>query len=172
MPIYEFFCANCNTLYSFFTATIDTEKRPDCPSCGRSELERRPARFAALTGSIGGNDEEESGDDPFAGLDESQMEAAMTVLERELGGLDDSDPEPRQLARAMRAVGDATGMEMGPRMEDLLSRLEAGADPESLEAEMGDLDSEDGSVDEFFRLKKRAAVRARRPRVDDELYFF
>ena len=46
------------------------------------------------------------------------------ALEKELGGLDDEHPEPRRLARAMRAAGEAGGMELGPRLEDLLSRLE------------------------------------------------
>jgi putative FmdB family regulatory protein len=169
MPIYEFYCADCNTLYSFFSGTIDTKKKPDCPKCGRAELERRPARFAALTRSADSG--EDNGDDPFAGLDEGQMETAMASLEQELGGLDEDNPDPRHLANALRKIGSATGLEMGPKMEEMLSKLEAGADPETLEDEMGDLDDGDESFDEFFRLKKKAAA-LRRPRVDEELYFF
>lgn len=170
MPIYEFFCSDCNTLYSFFTSQIDTEKRPGCPKCGRSDLERRPARFAALTRSSETSPEES--EDPFAGLDERQMEAAMTGLEHELGGLDEDNPDPRQLANALRKIGGATGLEMGPKMEEMLSKLEAGADPDSLEEEMGDMGEGDESFDDFFRLKKKAAALRRRPRVDEELYFF
>ena len=170
MPIYEFYCGDCNTLYSFLSATIDTEKRPDCPKCERKELERRPARFAALTRSADAGGEDE--DDPFAGLDERQMEAAMASLEQELGGIDEENPDPRHLANALRKVGQATGLEMGPKMEEMLSKLESGADPDSLEDEMGDLDGDDDSFDEFFRLKKKVAALSKRPRVDEELYFF
>ena len=63
-------------------------------------------------------------------------------------------------------------LEMGPKMEEMLSKLEAGADPDSLEEEMGDLDETDDSFDDFFRLKKKAAALRKRPRVDEELYFF
>jgi hypothetical protein len=149
MPIYEFYCGDCNTLYSFFSATIDT---------------------ATLTRSTDSGGEDE--DDPFAALDERQMEAAMASLEQELGGLDEENPDPRHLANALRKVGQATGLEMGPKMEEMLSQLESGADPDSLEDEMGDLDGSDDSFDEFFRLKKKAAALKKRPRVDEELYFF
>ena len=170
MPIYEFYCADCNTLYSFFSATIDTEKKPDCPRCGREQLERRPARFAALTRSVdasGGDD-----DDPFGGMDDSRLEATMASLEQELGGLDENNPDPRQLAGALRKIGNATGLEMGPRMEEMLSKLESGADPDALEDEMAGLDDDDESFDDFFRLKKRVSAIKKRPRVDEELYFF
>jgi putative FmdB family regulatory protein len=169
MPIYEFYCADCNTLFNFFSPTIDTEKRPDCPKCGRPELERRPARFATISRSseAGGGDEE----DPFAGLDESRMEAAMASLEQELGGVDDGDPDPRQLATALRRVGEASGLEMGPKMEEMLARMEGGADLDALEDDMESLDDSDDSFEDFFRLKRKAAALAKRPRVDDELYF-
>lgn len=170
MPIYEFFCEDCNTLYSFFSAGIDTERRPDCPKCKRRELERRPARFATITRSADSSDEE--ADDPFAGLDDSKMEAAMASLEQELGGLDEENPDPRHLANAMRKIGQATGLEMGPKMEEMLSKLEAGADPDSLEDAFGDADDGDESLEDLFRLKKRAAAARKRPQVDEELYFF
>ena len=170
MPIYEFYCRECHALYSFFTATIDTSKLPDCPQCGLEELERRPARFAAITRAPSATDDTD--DDPFAGLDESRMEAAMQALEKNLGGLDEDHPDPRQLASALRTIGSATGLEMGPRMEEMLSKLESGTDPEALEAEMGDLGDGDESMDDFFTLKKKVAALRRKPRVDEELYFF
>ena len=40
MPIYEFYCPDCNTLFNFFSSRINTEKKPDCPKCGRKELDR------------------------------------------------------------------------------------------------------------------------------------
>lgn len=170
MPIYEFFCPDCNTLYNFFSSRIDTAARPDCPRCERPRLERRPARFAAITRSAGGDDD--FGDDFAGDLDEERLGAAFesVVGEMEAGGADPDDP--RQMAGMLRRVGAAAGLEPGPKLEEMLHRLEAGDDPEGLEEEMdGALDGGDGDdpLAELFRRKRSS--RPRRPRVDDELYF-
>lgn len=173
MPIYEFYCPDCNTLYNFFSSRIDTTARPDCPRCGRARLEKRPARFAALTRSsaTGGED---PGDDFGGDLDEERLGAAFeSVLgEMEAGGADPDDP--RQMAGMLRRVGQAAGLEPGPKLEEMLRRLEAGDDPETLEEEMGDaLDGDDeGDGDPLADLfRRKRATRRRRPRVDEELYF-
>ena len=164
MPIYEFYCPDCHTVYNFFSARIDTAARPDCPRCERSGLERKPSTFATL--KHGGEDDPE--DDPLSGLDEAKLEGAMASLMQEVGGLENED-DPRAMGRLMRRFGELSGLEMGDRMEEMVRRMEAGEDPESLEAEMGDdLDGDD--FDDFFKLKK-ALGRRRGPRVDEELYF-
>ncbi|MCP4201917.1 MAG: zinc ribbon domain-containing protein [bacterium] len=169
MPIYEFYCADCNALFNFFSARIDTEKRPNCPRCGRLRLERRPASFATLR-----HGSSEDSDEPLDRLDDSALENAMESMAAELETLGDSE-DPKQFARVLRRMGQSTGLEMGPKMEELLGRLESGADLDDLEAEMDSLDTESGEgseFDDFFRLKKRIAMlRERRPRVDTELYF-
>jgi putative FmdB family regulatory protein len=170
MPIYEFYCPDCHTVYSFFSATVRTDARPDCPRCGRKELARRPSRFATLKP---GRSEEAEGDadDPFAGIDEERMERAAEALAGEFEGLDeDAEPDPRQLAGVLRKFGELTGLEAGPKLQEMLTRLERGDDPEALEEEMGGGDDED--LSEYFALKKKAlAVRPARPRVDETLYF-
>lgn len=169
MPIYEFYCADCNVLLNFLSARIDPEKRPECPRCGRKQLERRPARFATLR-NVGSED---SGD-PFDELDDDSLERAMESMAGELESLGDSE-DPRHFARVLRKMGDSTGLELGPKMEELLGRLESGADLDELEGEMagGDpADTETGDFSEYFRLKKKlAGWRNRRPRLDPELYF-
>ncbi len=169
MPIYEFYCADCDALFNFFSARIDTEKRPDCPRCGRLRLERRPASFATLRHGSG-----EDSDEPLDQLDDSALENAMESMAAELETLGDSE-DPKQFAGVLRRMGQSTGLEMGPKMEELLARLESGADLDDLEAEMDSLDTDSGEgseFDDFFRLKKRIAMlREKRPRVDSELYF-
>ena len=165
MPIYEFFCTDCNTLYSFFTATSATERRPACPRCSRPDLERRPSRFAMLTHS--GGDEE---NDPLGTLDDAKLDGVMDTLMREMGSADEEDP--RAMGRMMRRFGELTGLEMGGKMEDMIRRIESGEDPESLESELGDDFGDEDSMDDFFKLKKALGNRrSKRPRVDDELYF-
>ncbi len=164
MPIYEFYCPDCHTVYNFFSARIDTAAQPDCPRCQRRDLERKPSTFATLKHQ----GEDEDSDDPFSGLDESKLEGAMETLMQEMGGLENEE-DPRAMGRLMRRFGELSGLEMGDRMEDMIRRMEAGEDPESLEEDMGDDPGDD--FDDFFKLKKAVAARRRRPAVDDELYF-
>ncbi len=165
MPVYEFYCSACNTLFSFFSSRIDTTARPACPRCARPELERRPARFSTLKHT--GDDEP----DPLDELDETRMAGAMESLADELAGAEDEE-DPRQLGRLMRRFGAASGLSLGPRMEEMVRRLEAGEDPDDVEEEMGDDLGEEGEgLDELFQFKKAVARRRRRPRVDQTLYF-
>ncbi len=164
MPIYEFLCSDCNTLFNFFSPRIDTDSRPACPRCSRL-LERRPAAFATLKHSGEGEP------DPFDGLDESALDGAMQAMAEEFAGAGDEE-DPRVMAKVLRRFGEASGMALGPRMEDLLARLESGADPDALEQELdGELDG-DAALEDLFRARKALAGRVRRrPRVDRELYF-
>jgi len=164
MPIYEYYCSDCHTLFNFFSATINTTARPDCPRCGHAELERRPARFATLKHR---GDEEP---DPFGDLDEDRLAGVMESMMGEMGDLEDNE-DPRQLATLFRRFGEASGLEFGPRMEEMMSRLEAGEDPDKLEEEMGDEFDDDSTMEEFFRLRQRGWRSGRSPRVDETLYF-
>jgi putative FmdB family regulatory protein len=171
MPIYEFYCAACHMLFNFFSPRIDTAARPSCPRCRRPELERRPARFATLKRS--GSEAEGEADNPFPGLDEERLERAMESMAGDLEHVGNEE-DPRQMARFFRRFGEAAGMRLGPRMEDMLRRLEKGEDLETLEEEMGGGDEEgaEGELDEWFQLKETAKrLRQRRPRLDETLYF-
>ena len=46
MPIYEFYCKDCNTIFNFFSKTINTNKKPKCPKCKTSTLSRQMSAFA------------------------------------------------------------------------------------------------------------------------------
>ncbi len=169
MPIYEFYCADCHTIYNFLSRKVDTATRPACPSCRRPKLQRRVSRFAvARKRSEGGA--EGPGDDP-AGLDDPRMEQAMESLMREAEGLDENDP--RQIARMMRKMHQTAGMPMDGRMEEAIRRMEAGESPDKIEEEMGDLFGDegaepDGSEPPVGRLRRLA--RKRPPKVDETLY--
>lgn len=164
MPIYEFYCEDCHTLFSFLAASSDVDRHPSCPRCGRGELPKRPSTFATL------NHASEDDEDVLGGLDDTRLDRAMDTLMREMGDVGE-DADPAQVGRFFRRFGELSGLEMGPRMEEALSRLEAGEDPDALESELEALD-EDESLQELFRLRKAACGRrSRRPGVDPELYF-
>jgi len=161
MPIYEFYCDRCNIIFNFFSKRIDTETIPSCPKCNKAGLERRVSTFATI-----GKAKEDS-DDPLARLDESKMERAFESLMREAEGMNEEDP--KQMAALMRKFTDKTGISLGGSMEEAISRLEAGEDPEQVEREMGDLL---GGEDDFSleSLKKKVAAGRKIPIHDETLY--
>ena len=160
MPIYEFYCEDCNTIFNFFSRSVNTTKRPGCPRCSR-KLSRQMSAFA-VTGRAKGS---EDGDDlPF---DESRMEKAMEALAGEAENINEDDP--RQAANLMRKLTDMTGLELGPGMTEALRRMERGEDPDQIEAELGDLLE---SEDPFQAAGKKGGGTGKRPppRRDETLY--
>lgn len=134
MPIYEFYCQDCHTVYSFFSLRINTEKLPSCPKCARPRLERQASVFAVSRNLA----EDQAGDGPdLSGMDEAKLERAMEMIAREAENMNEDDP--RQAAQLMRKLRDATGLDFGAGMDEALARMEAGEDPEQVEAEMGDM---------------------------------
>lgn len=131
MPIYEFYCEDCNTIFNFFSKSVNTTKKPKCPKCKVNRLSRQVSAFA-----VTGRAKEEGNPDnlPF---DEGKMEQAMQMLAGEAEKINEDDP--RQAANLMRKLTDMTGLELGPGMREALKRMENGEDPDKIEAEMGDL---------------------------------
>lgn len=162
MPIYEFYCKECHTIYNFFSKRINTSKVPHCPRCKTLRLSRRMSAFA-VTGRA-----KEDGDVDDLPFDEHKMEKAMQMLAAEAENINEDDP--RQGANLMRKLTDMTGLELGPGMQEALRRMEQGEDPDQIEAEMGDL----METEEPFVLPgqkaKAAARRSLPPGRDETLY--
>jgi hypothetical protein len=148
-------------IFNFFSGSVNVEKRPYCPKCKKKRLQRQMSTFSTLKNR--GEDE----DTAMPDIDESKMEQAMAVLAREAEGLDENDP--KQAANLMRKLSDMTGLNLGPGMEEALARMEAGEDPEQIEAEMGDL--LEGEDPFSFKEKTNKLLRQRPPRVDEKLYY-
>ncbi len=161
MPIYEFYCKGCHTIFNFFSKSINTTKRPKCPQCEVETLERRMSSFAT-TGRAKENDPMD--DMP---IHESKMEQAMQMLAGEAERIPEDDH--RQAANLMRKLTRMTGLELGDGMEEALQRMESGEDPEQIEADMGDiLENEDP----FQAAAQKGGKGARRsaPKMDETLY--
>ncbi len=162
MPIYEFYCPDCHTIFNFFSRRINTTAAPTCPKCKKRILTRKISLFS-LTGRA--SDENAVDDLP---IDENKMEKAMEVLSRQADKIDENDP--RQAANLMRKLSDMTGLELGAGMQEALDRMEKGEDPEKVEAEMGDiLEGEDPFI---LTGKKGKGGKLSRPEParDDTLY--
>ena len=162
MPIYEFYCKKCHMIFNFFSGSVNVEKYPACPKCNKRKLERQMSKFATLK-----HKGDEPDDMPMPDMDESKLEEAMNMLAKETENIDEDDP--RQAVNLMRKLSDMTGLNMGPGMEEALARMEAGEDPEQIEAEMGDL--LEGEDPFSFKEKTYKLLRERPPKVDEELYY-
>ena len=163
MPIYEFYCSKCNTIYNFFARTVNTTKIPKCPKCKKYKLARQMSAFA-VTGKAKENNNDMD-DLPF---DESKLESAIQMMGKEADKINEDDP--RQAANLMRKLTNMTGIELGQGMEEALSRMEKGEDPEKIEAEMGDiLESEEPFLMPGKKGKTAKDIHIR-PLRDDTLY--
>jgi putative FmdB family regulatory protein len=160
MPIYEFYCERCNTIFNFYSRTINTSKQPTCPRCNEMPLKRFLSSFSIVRQ---GGEEEAEDSLPF---DEEKMEKAMGMLAHEAEHVNEDDS--RQAAQMMRRLSEMTGLRMGKGMEEALERMEAGEDPEKIEEEIGDILEEE----EPFLLSDKKAPRekSQAPRRDTTLY--
>ena len=168
MPIYEFYCPDNHRIYQFLARTLAyREKTPRCPDDEKFRMEKRVSRFAMVKGL-----KEDAGDDPFADIDESKMEALMADMERDMAGMDESNPDPRQLGHLMRKMTDMMGDKVPAEMREMVRRLESGEDPEKLEAEFGDLGEDGESVggDVFAQTVKKIKAGLKAPQRDPKLY--
>lgn len=172
MPIYEFYCSSCHTVFNFLSKRINTDGAPACPRCGKGTA-RKPSTFAMSRNRPEpktGEGPPGAGDmmDPFANMDESQLESAMESLASEAEGIDENDP--RQAANVMRKLFDATGMPLGGGMQEALKRMESGEDPEKIEEDMGDLLEADPFSGESAKKSTERRIPGRPAAHDPNLY--
>lgn len=118
MPIYEYHCSACKRRTSVLVRSVTSTVRPKCEHCGSARLSRMMSKFAVHGGRI-------DLDNPAS-----------------MDGLDESDP--KSIARWARRMGDEAGEDLGPEFDDMVNRIEAGEDPESV---MSEADADAGSAD-------------------------
>jgi len=163
MPIYEFYCGACNTVYNFFSRRVDTATVPPCPDC-RAPLSREISRIAFLSGQ-GDGGEDGLGDVP---IDESRMEQAMEAMAGDFERMGESE-DPRQAADLMRKFSDLSGLRFNSEIEGALERMAEGADPDAVGAEL-DAMMEDGADPFVPEGRGKRAARRAAPRHDPKLY--
>jgi len=121
MLVYEFYCPDCHTIFNFFSRRVDTETQPTCPGCDRPDLERQAYPF--VISKVRGEHTEDA--EPPPEMDEEQMMRAFASM---VG-------VSRTLMRRTRT---------GAGMVEAIRHMDAGEDPDQIEAELGDvLEQED-----------------------------
>ena len=140
MPIYEFACPRCRKIFSFLSKRVNPDRSPVCPKCGHKKLKKEVSRFAMTRGlaepaAKAGGDE---GGPPMPDMDDPRVERAMMEMERDLEHLDENNP--KHMARRMKKRKDLMPPGSMPKELDVaIKRLEAGEDPEKIEADLGDV---------------------------------
>ena len=109
MPIYEYRCAKCRQRVDIFVQGFSPPTNPSCTKCGSKELSRIYSSFTVRRSK---NDR--------GVYDEILSDSRLTQ------GLMRNDP--RALAEWSRKMARATGEDVTPETEDLMSRLDAGED--------------------------------------------
>jgi hypothetical protein len=143
MPIYEYYCPDNHRIYQFFAKTLAQGRSiPKCPDNPAYRMVKMLSAF-----SVGGGKAEDSASadapaGPAGDADDPRMEAAMSAMESEFSSVDENDP--RAMGRMMRRMAELTGEKIDGEMEEVVRKLEEGADPDSLEEQLGGDNSEGG----------------------------
>lgn len=190
MPIYEYYCPRNHTVYQFYAKSLAQGKlTPKCPENPAWPMKKVVSQFA-FTGLA--KEPKADADLPAGeagGPDDARMEAAMNAMEKEFDSVDENDP--KAMARMMRRMSELTGEKIDGEMEEVVRKLEEGADPESLEDSLGGASGDEGGEDDPCGMgegpggaprteaeKKEARMRWRirrattAPRRDPKLYDF
>lgn len=127
MPIYEYRCEDCGRRGQHLHRSFSDTTVPPCPRCGSTRMKRLISKPAILKS------------------EEARMDALADPSA--FGDIDENDP--KSMARFMRKMGQEMGEDLGPEFDEVIDRLEAGEDPESIEASMPDMGGGSGG-DDFF----------------------
>ena len=181
MPIYEFYSPSTGKIYSFFARTPSLAgKTPHCPDGKKHKMKKLLSAFS-ITGkssdneSVATEDQVSNEDSPFDGLDSKKANAVMQELESSMKGMDDDNPDPKQMGSLMRKMCDLTGEKMDQQMEEVVRKLEEGMDPDALEDQMGafteepDMNFEEKESGTTSKVKKALSKKLTR---DPQLYEF
>jgi putative FmdB family regulatory protein len=138
MPIFEFACPKCRVVFSFLSKRLNPDRLPTCPKCGNKRMEKQVSGFAMLRGAKEPAAQPERGPGPEPDFDDPKVARAMAELERDMEHLDENNP--RHMAHMMKKMKEAMPAGTLPKEIDVaIKRLEAGEDPEKIEADMGDV---------------------------------
>jgi hypothetical protein len=148
MPIYEYYCPDNHTIYQFYAKTLaQGQTTPKCPDNPAYRMRKVVSAFAITSGGAKDEAAEKKPDLPGDPAEDAKMEAAMGAMESEFANVDENDP--KAMARMMRRMSELTGEKIDGEMEEVVRKLEEGADPDSLEEQLGGGDEAGGMDDPY-----------------------
>jgi putative FmdB family regulatory protein len=124
MPLYDYFCQDCQTRFDVFMTYSEYGQRTVmCPECKSRNVRRRVPRVR-----VGKSDSARA--DSLS--DDFSDPSALAGLEN----------DPQAMGRVMRKMGKEMGEELPPEFDEVVDRLEMGQSPEDIEKDLPDLGSE------------------------------
>src|SRR5262249_13431916 len=133
-------CPKCRKIFSFLSKRMNPDRLPVCPKCGNKKMSKQVSRFAMTKDLKESAAKDEIGGDgpPMPDLDDPRIARAMAEMERDMEHLDENNP--RHMAHMMKKMkGLMPPGSMPKELDVAIKRLEAGEDPEKIEADMGDV---------------------------------
>jgi len=130
MPIYEYRCQDCGRRVSILWRSFSEigTRTPRCSRCGSHNLNRLVSRVSVLHS------------------EEHQLESFADPTK--FGDLDEDDP--KSIGRWMRKMSREMGEDLVGEFNEVVDRLEAGENPEDIEASMPEIGSDSGDDLEVF----------------------
>lgn len=141
MPLYEFYCRPCHTIFTFRAPRVDTKTVPSCPVCGGA-LSRQVSLFAHC---VKGKHAEAPAEDGGAA---ERMDRMMAEMGDKVDSLADDEADPRAAVSAMRAMAEAGGVHFNKDVREAFARIEAGEDPERVEEQFHEVFETENPFDE------------------------
>jgi len=134
MPIYEYFCKPCNTIFNFYAKSFAADRQPPCPRCGGT-LHKQVSSFS-LGSRLHG-----PGNLP---LSPQRLEEGMRRLEQF------GQQNPQEAERLRKKFGEMTGVSFA---EDRVRAASAASSP--AEPEEPSSAAEEAMPDEYGVLPER-----------------
>jgi len=122
MPTYSFRCLDCKKRFDVFLSYSEYGvKAVECAHCHSGNVQRRINRVR------------------IARSDDSRLDDLSSM--DDLDGLDD---DPRALGKMMRKMSQEMGEDVGPELNEVIDRLEAGQNPDDIDSAMPELGADSG----------------------------
>ena len=141
MPLYEFYCEPCHTVFTFRSLRVDTNARPRCPVCN-APLRREISTFAHIisrgAAATPSDNDDGAPQEPDAAAAQ-RMEEVIARMGDRIQALDDDDADPGEAVKVMREMAEAGGFHFDKDVKEALARIEAGEDPEKIDEEFAEV---------------------------------
>lgn len=153
MPIYEFACNDCRTLFNFYARRVNTDTIPNCPKCGKP-LSKQISLFRAKSGSGADRDpwgmandgcDDDTASAPDFDVGDERIAGAIDELGAQIDRMDDTDTAGS--AKLMQEFSRRSGVKFNKSVNEALSRMAGGEDADSVAADLGDALNSDNPFD-------------------------
>ncbi|BHH82949.1 FmdB family zinc ribbon protein [Desulforhopalus sp. 52FAK] len=161
MPIYEYFCTDCNVVFSFMSSKVAPSKIPDCPRCSSGAMIKQLSAFTTPANSSSGN----------GTFDEDRVESAFTHLLEKAEHV--SEHNACEVGGLLESFTKECGYEYTGEMRDKLSNMSTARStpceitPHELLMKKGDSSV---SLDAAKTEISDATVVANPPEIDPNIY--